>query len=133
MKRIDIPDPMKLPGYLKKSFSLPFHGGEIWFEHLDGIYGSEELVIEKLRSDSESFSRPSSPGLICFVLDETIVTDNIINTICGTLEKKHFTKACFVGADRKTVRKLKSALNGYSFAVNFTDSLEQAKVLLVDM
>ena len=27
-----------LPGVKKKSFVLPFRGGEIWFEHLDGMY-----------------------------------------------------------------------------------------------
>ena len=69
MKQIDISDPGMLPGYLKKSFSMPFHGSEIWFEHLDGIYDNEELVTEKLQRDAENFSRPSSPGLICFVLD----------------------------------------------------------------
>ena len=28
----------ELPGVRKKSFIFPFAGGEIWFEHLDGIY-----------------------------------------------------------------------------------------------
>lgn len=31
-------EPEKLPGVRKKSFVLPFKGGEIWFEHLDGMY-----------------------------------------------------------------------------------------------
>ncbi len=28
----------ELPGFRKKSFVLHYGGGEIWFEHLDGIY-----------------------------------------------------------------------------------------------
>lgn len=31
-------NPEELSGVRKKSFLLPFAGGEIWFEHLDGIY-----------------------------------------------------------------------------------------------
>lgn len=34
-------DGRALPGYKKKSFSLPFAGGEIWFEHIDGLYQFE--------------------------------------------------------------------------------------------
>ena len=32
-----------LPGLSKKSFSMFFGGGEIWFEHLDGIYEHTDL------------------------------------------------------------------------------------------
>lgn len=71
----------ELAGYKKKSFALPYNGGEIWFEHLDGLYGFEELVLEKLSRDAEIFSRPSSPAFACFVFDETVVTDKIINAL----------------------------------------------------
>lgn len=27
----------ELPGFRKKSFALPYRGGMIWFEHLDGL------------------------------------------------------------------------------------------------
>ena len=30
-------EPRELLGAKKKSFVLPFNGGEIWFEHLDGM------------------------------------------------------------------------------------------------
>ncbi len=49
---------------MKKSFILPFAGGEIWFEHLDEIYQYTELAIEKLRADATIFRRPSAPGYI---------------------------------------------------------------------
>ncbi|HBF15977.1 MAG TPA: hypothetical protein DDW30_09940 [Clostridiales bacterium] len=37
--------PEELSGVKKKSFILPYAGGEIWFEHLDGIYQYTELAI----------------------------------------------------------------------------------------
>ena len=74
--RLGCVHPEELPGVRKKSFILPFAGGEIWFEHLDGIYQYTELVIEKLRTDAAIFRRPSSPGYIAFVLDETVITDD---------------------------------------------------------
>lgn len=43
-----------LPGLTKKSFSMFFGGGEIWFEHLDGIYEHTDLAIEKLENDQSS-------------------------------------------------------------------------------
>ena len=40
-----------LCGLNKKSFSMFFGGGEIWFEHLDGLYDRTDLAIEKLEKD----------------------------------------------------------------------------------
>ena len=31
------PSGRELPGLRKKSFALPYRGGMIWFEHLDGL------------------------------------------------------------------------------------------------
>ena len=53
-------EPESLPGVKKASFSLPYRGGEIWFEHLDGMYQYTELVLKKLRSDSAAFLAPSA-------------------------------------------------------------------------
>ena len=78
-------NPDELPGVRKKSFILPFAGGEIWFEHLDGIYQYTDLAIKKLRADTEVFRRPSSPGYITFVLDETVITDEFISEITDAL------------------------------------------------
>lgn len=126
-------DPRKLPGFVKKSFALPFGGGEIWFEHLDGIYANEDLVLEKLRHDRPLFSRPSATSQIGFVLDETTVTDAIITEIADALlhTKKVFSRVCFIGADRKTEKRLRSVLQSRSFALAFICDFEKAKEWLV--
>ena len=127
-------NPDELPGVRKKSFILPFAGGEIWFEHLDGIYQYTELAIEKLRTDTETFRRPSSPGYITFVLDETIISEELISEITDALMKpgKQFMRVAFVGADGLSCIKLKSLLYGYGFAVKFFDGIEPAKEWLLD-
>lgn len=79
------PNPDELPGVRKKSFILPFAGGEIWFEYLDGIYQYAELAIQKLRADTAVFRRPSAPGYITFVLDETRITEELISEIADAL------------------------------------------------
>ena len=71
----------ELSGFRKKSFVLHYYGEEIWFEHLDRIYQYTELTLEKLCADSKFFCRPSAPSYIAFVLDETVVTDELILTI----------------------------------------------------
>ena len=105
----EMKNPRDLPGFKKKSFAMYFGGGEIWFEHLDGIYGFTELAAEKLCSDRASFRRPSSPSHISFVLDETVVNDELISLIVDLLTKpgKRFMRIAFVGADRSARRKLK--------------------------
>ncbi len=126
-------NPEKLPGYIKRSFSMFFGGGEIWFEHLDGIYIYEDLVLKKLNEDSKSFSRPSKPSLICFNLDDTQITENIISTIADKLmnTEKVFTRVCFVGTDRKSRKAINKILTGRKFALDFIDDFEKAKEWLV--
>lgn len=77
--------PEELPGARKKSFLLPFAGGEIWFEHLDGMDRYTELAVQKLRADAVIFRRPSSSGYIAFVLDETRITDELISEVADAL------------------------------------------------
>ena len=81
----DVSNPKELPGVKKKSFSLPFRGGEIWFEHLDGMYQYTELVLDKLQNDSHTFLLPSKPAHIAFVLDETLITADLIDQIAHLL------------------------------------------------
>ena len=124
--------PGALPGVRKKSFVLPYAGGAIWFEHLDGIYQYAELAIEKLRADTIRFRRPSAPGHIAFVLDETIITDALIAEIAEALKPgKALMRVAFVGADAVSCRKLKSLLSGRGFAIGFFDGIEPAKVWLL--
>ncbi len=123
----------ELAGYKKKSFALPYNGGEIWFEHLDGLYGFEKLVLEKLSRDSRVFSRPSSPAFACFVFDETEVTEKIIEAVktavCG--RGKRFLKVAFVGLNRQKVRKFKKDLAGNGFETGFLKGLEDTKEWLL--
>ena len=118
---------------MKKSFILPFAGGEIWFEHLDGIYQYTELAIEKLRTDAAIFRRPSAPGYIAFVLDETIITEELIAEIADALIKpgKQFMRVAFVGTGRFSHKKLKKLLYGHGFTIKFFDGIEPAKEWLL--
>lgn len=128
------PNPDELPGVRKKSFILPFAGGEIWFEHLDGIYQHTELAIQKLRADTAVFRRPSAPGYITFVLDETRITEELITEIADALitPGKRFMRVAFVGADRLSCKRLKKILCGHGFAIRFFDGIEPAKEWLLD-
>ena len=103
--------PEELAGVKKRSFVLPFAGGEIRFEHLDGMYQYTELAVRKLRADAAEFCRPSSTGHIAFVLDETTVTDELISEIAAALigSGKRFMRAAFVGADGLSRKKLKKS------------------------
>ena len=79
---------------------MPFRGGEIWFEHLDGMYQFTDLVLAKLARDEKSFLRPSGPADIGFVLNETTVTSEVIGRIADALCRggKRFRRVGFVGA-----------------------------------
>lgn len=120
-------------GVGKKSFSMFFGGGEIWFEHLDGIYEYTELAIEKLDNDYQQFRRPSMPSLIAINLDETVVNDALIHAIAEKLlnGSKRFTRVVFVGVNKTVKRKIRDALLEGSFALSFIDDFEKAKEWLV--
>ena len=122
-----------LPGYRKKSFLLYYNGGEIWFEHLEGLYGYEDLVLEKLNSDIPLFIKPSSTSFICFVFFETIVTENIIFAVKKTVSEsnKHFSKIAFCGLERKNQKIFKKIFANQGLEVAFFDGLENAKVWLL--
>lgn len=130
----DVSNPKELPGVKKKSFSLPFRGGEIWFEHLDGMYQYTKLVLEKLKNDSHTFLLPSKPAYIAFVLYETLITADLIDQIAHLLcsERKQFTRVCFIGTDRKSKRLLRHALLGRTvLSVAFINDMEKAKEWLI--
>lgn len=122
-------NPRDLPGLKKKSFSMYFGGGEIWFEHLDGMYENTFLAIEKLTEDYETFKKPSKPSLICFNIDYTDVNDELIKHIVNALTggQKRFTRVAFVGADRKTKNQIKKSLKCREFALEFINDFEKAK------
>lgn len=130
---MDVINGEDLPGYRKKSFSIPYNGGEIWIEHLDGIYEYEELVLCKLNSDIKLFIRPSSTSYICFVFTETTVTERIIDAVKRSILEygKSFAKIAFVGLDKKSKHSLKREMKGKGFGVNFFEGLEDAKQWLL--
>ena len=66
-------------GLQKKSFLLYYSGGEIWVEHLDGLYGYTDLAIEKFEKDYIECKRPSLPALIAINLaKQYLVVDPIM-------------------------------------------------------
>lgn len=126
--------PESLPGVKKKSFSLPFNGGEIWFEHLDGMYQYTDLVLEKLKNDSKTFLLPSKPSHIGFVLDETLITqalaEEILNYLLNT--EKNFMRVCFIGTNSKSEKLFRKLLCKKScFVFSFINDFEKAKEWLV--
>ncbi len=73
-------------------------------------------------------------GYIAFVLDETMITEELISEIADALIKpgKQFMRAAFVGADRLSCKELKKVLYGHGFAIQFFDGIEPAKEWLLD-
>lgn len=130
---INTNNPREMPGFKKKSFSMAFGGGEIWFEHLDGMYEHTYLAVEKLESDYPQFRRPSAPSLIAVNLDETVIDDELINAVAEKLlnGEKRFTRVVFVGTDKASRRTIKNALSGAQFALEFINDFEKAKEWLV--
>lgn len=118
-----------LPGYRKKSFALPYAGGEIWFEHLDGIYQYDDLACRKLQADTPFLLRPCAPSHIAFVLNETTVSETLFKQISEilTCSSKHFFRVALIGADRLTQHRLKKQLKGAALSVGFFEDTEKAK------
>lgn len=110
-----------------------FGGGEIWFEHLDGLYEYSSLAVEKLENDYRRFKRPSMPSLMAVNVDETDVTDELADALAEKLLNggKRFTRVVFVGTDKYTQRKIRKALSGAPFALSFINDFEKAKEWLV--
>ncbi len=120
-----------MPGLSKKSFSLPFHGGEIWCEHLDSLYDERALLIDKFQQDLIAISKPSTSSFIAINLEETNVDRALIDFIADTLSSlnKRIQKVVFVGLNsemKRYVNKLK-----INFLVTCLDDFEKAKEWLV--
>ena len=98
------------------------------------MYQYTELVLQKLWRDSLIFLLPSRPSQIGFVLNETRITPDIAAEITKLLcsGEKAYTRVCFIGADRRAKRVLRSALGGESgFAYTFISDTEKAKEWLI--
>ncbi len=126
-----------LPGTRKKSFAMYFGGGEIWFEHLDGMYSFTDEVMQKFIEDTANITKPSAPSLIAVNLEETVVDKKIIALITDTYIKntRYIYKVVFVGLDNCSQKLMKKAFKRrereYQFAVNYINDFEKAKEWLV--
>ena len=121
---------------VRESFSMPFQGGDIWFEQLDALSIHKELVMEKFHKDMETIRRPSTTGLIAVNLNETEVDSDMAQQILTCLaEEAKLKKVVFVGLNRKIKVYLKKYLSQnqshVSFVCNFIDDYEKAKLWLV--
>ncbi|WP_310604435.1 hypothetical protein [Anaerosporobacter sp.] len=123
----------ELPGVMKQSFCIFFNNGEIWIEHLDGIYGYTNLALEKLELDFQQFKRPSMPSVMAVNLEETFITDTLIQSITEKLlyGSKQFRKVVFIGVSRQKAKEIKKALGKPNFLVSFINDFEKAKEWLI--
>ena len=112
----------------KKSFELNYNGGTIWCEHLDGMGTFEDKVIAKFTEDKRLFSRPSVSSFMIIDLDETDVTEHIVNTIVDAIleTNKLFRKIAFVGVEKHWHKQL-NAIKQKRIGVRFIDDYEKAK------
>ncbi len=92
----------------KKSFELNYNGGTIRCEHLDGMGTFEDEVIAKFTEDKRLFSRPSVSSFMIIDLDETDITQHIVNTIVDAIleSNKVFKKIAFVGVEKHWHKQL---------------------------
>lgn len=133
---MDINDDDILPlGVKTHSMRLAFHGGEIYFLHLDAFGDREDLVLSRIIDDAPSMLRPSYPAFVGVNVDETILTNRIIDAIASVLAdtRKVFHKVAIVGCGRKDLRVFKRALRdaGVNYPVAFINDFEKAKEWLV--
>ena len=121
---------------IRNSFKLPFSGGEIWSEELDGLNIYTDIVIDKFLGDMVTIRKPSSPGLIAIHLNETLVEESQVNIIVTELKKAEnsIQKVVFVGFNRTSQKLMNSSIEieGVSFAYAFINDYEKAKEWLVD-
>ena len=122
----------ELPGWRKQSFALPWRGGMIWFEHLDGLGPHADLALEKLRGDLPAMLSPTGPGQVCVVLSETRADDALTDAMIDALLHggKRFTRVSVVGANLRTRRRIRRSA-GKAFPLAFLPGLEQAKEWLI--
>lgn len=135
MTHIKKDNPANLPGYQKKSFSLFYNGGEIWCEHLDGLYENTSLVLEKLEKDYAIFKKASCSRFIALNVDETILTDSLIEKITNIFSEDILSvrKLAIIGTSFWCKQKLKRAflIKNAHFPISYYRDFEKAKTWLI--
>lgn len=116
-------------GLNKKSFEINYNGGTIWCEHLDSMGNMEAEVINKFKEDYKTFSRPSVSSYMIINLDETIVSEQIVECIVnGIIEcTKKYMKIAFVGVGKKQQKKFEKIKKEAGVMVSFWTDYEKAK------
>ena len=124
---------MEVPGLKKKSFSMFFNGGEIWFEHLDSLYDQTELIKKKFMQDLLVIQRPSTSSFIAVILNESNINDEILDLIINEFSNinKQLRKVVFIGLTMKMKRYVKKRSTHTNFLIICMDDLEKAKEWLV--
>ena len=119
---------MQQAGIEKKSFELNYNGGTIWCEHLDGMGSWEESVISKFSKDIDNFSKPSVSSYMIINLDETDITEGIVEVIISTFldGKKSFRKIAFVGVGRRWQKQF-NIIKKRGIIINYLSDYEKAK------
>ena len=120
-----------MSGLNKKSFSLPYNGGDIWCEHLDSLYDKRDLLLEKFKNDLIMIAKPSTSSFIAINLDETDVDKDLIYEIYHAFSSlnKSIRKVVFVGLEpemKRYVKRLRA-----NFVVTCLDDFEKAKEWLL--
>lgn len=120
-------------GLKKKSFSMFFNGGEIWFEHLDSLYDQTELIKQKFTQDLLEIQRPSTSSFIAVILDESNINSEILDLIINKFLNlnKQLRKVVFIGLTLKMKRYVKKRSAHTNFLIICMDDLEKAKEWLV--
>ncbi len=117
------------------SMKLAFHGGEIYFLHLDAFGDREDLVLARIVADAPTMLRPSYPAFVGVNVDETVLTSSIITAVASVLadKRKVFRKVAIVGCGGKDRRVFERALTevGVDYPVAFINDFEKAKEWLI--
>lgn len=123
------------PMIIRESFALPYHGGAIWCEHLDGLANRLDIVEEKFLRDMQTILRPSSPARIALGLYGTDIDQRIADLIIAqfTAARSRVQRVAVIGANRAVTRRLQVSLKREcpQFAVHFTDDFEKGKEWLI--
>ena len=124
---------MEVLGLKKKSFSMFFNGGEIWFEHLDSLYDQTELIKQKFTQDLLEIQRPSTSSFIAVILNESNIDGEILDLIINEFSNlnKQLRKVVFIGLTMKMKRYVKKRSAYTNFLIICMDDLEKAKEWLV--
>ena len=128
----DTPLPL---GTKTHSMKLAFHGGEIYFLHLDAFGPREDLVLERIAADAPTMLRPSYPAFVGVNVDETVLTPRIMEAVANILAdtRKVFRKAAIVGCAKKDQRAFEKTLVAaeVTYPVAFFRDFEKAKEWLI--